>query len=68
MNKRIQELAVEAGRTGLPYGEIEIQKFAELIIQECLKIVDPGDMVCGDEWFTTLEETAQEIKEHFGLE
>jgi hypothetical protein len=38
MNERIKELALEAGRTGLPYGEIEIQKFAELIVAECLKI------------------------------
>jgi hypothetical protein len=43
------------------------QKFAELIIQECLKIVEP-DQTSGDEWCVTLDETAQSIRQHFGVE
>jgi hypothetical protein len=43
------------------------EKFAELIVQECLKIVEP-DQTSGDEWCVTLDETAQSIRQHFGLE
>lgn len=47
----------------------ELQKFAELIVRECLSIVEPDvGMSCGDEWYTTLEATAQEIREHFGVD
>ena len=39
MNERIKELATEARLlTGWPVGEVEYQKFAELIVAECLKI------------------------------
>jgi hypothetical protein len=42
--------------------------FAKLIVQECLNIVEPDvGMECGDEWYTTLKGTAQEIREHFGV-
>ncbi len=35
MNKRIKELAIEARLlTGWPVGEVEYQKFAELIVRE----------------------------------
>jgi hypothetical protein len=43
------------------------EKFAELIVRECLKIVEPTED-SGDEWCVTLKGTAQEIKEHFGVE
>jgi hypothetical protein len=82
MNKRIKELAVEAGayvpgvigRAGghpaISFQSAEsFEKFAELLVKECLSLVEPNtDMKCGEEWYTTLEGTAQEIKEHFGVE
>ena len=38
MNERIRELAKEARLlTGWPVGEVEYQKFAELIVAECLE-------------------------------
>jgi hypothetical protein len=40
MNNQIKELAKQAGRTGLPYGEVEIQKFAELIVKACANAAD----------------------------
>jgi len=46
---RIYELSKEAGFTGkydFPYGENlnpAIQKFAELIVQECMNVVDTGE-------------------------
>ena len=47
--------------------EVAYKKFAELIVRECLNIVEP-DEDSGDEWCVTLKGTAQEIKEHFGVE
>ena len=39
MNERIRELAVEARLlTGWPVGEVEYQKFAELIVLEVLAV------------------------------
>ena len=41
MNERIKQLAIEARLlTGWPVGEVEYQKFAELIVQECISILE----------------------------
>ena len=57
MNKRIRELAKEARLlTGRSIGEIELEKFAELIVRECDRYVaeqydemepwmQPGDLL-----------------------
>jgi hypothetical protein len=74
MNERIRELAEEAGAVfektfGLndcPQDSLvddEIQKFAELIVRECIKVV--GD--CSIE-YATRPQIMEEIKEHFGVE
>ena len=61
MNERIRELASEARLlTGWPVGEIEYQKFAELIIQECVVIV--ADAVDRREPASTY---VGKIKDHF---
>jgi hypothetical protein len=68
MNERIRLLTEQATTEesdGFKYFDKE--KFAELIVQECLKIVEP-DQTSGDEWCVTLDETAQSIRQHFGLE
>jgi hypothetical protein len=66
MNERIQELAEQCyHRYSVHY--IDLEKFAELIVRECLKIVEPTED-SGDEWCVTLKGTAQEIKQHFGVE
>ena len=79
MNERTQQLAEQAGMYVDLYGkpwpksmsaeecEAAYKKFAELIVRECLNIVEP-DEDSGDEWCVTLKGTAQEIKEHFGVE
>jgi hypothetical protein len=79
MNERIRLLAEQAGieftydptetpmRAFVECWEDEMAKFAELIVRECLSIVEPTED-SGDEWCVTLKETAQEIKEHFGVE
>jgi hypothetical protein len=69
MNERIQELAEQA--TGAEeydgFRYFDKAKFAELIVRECLKIVEPTED-SGDEWCVTLKGTAQEIREHFGVD
>ena len=49
-----------------PDSQVVFEKFAELIVAECLKIVEP-DRTSGDEWCLTLDETAQSIRQHFGV-
>lgn len=80
MNERIKELAEQALKTTMltdavyrPEGYANAvskdfaDKFAELIIKKCLKIVEPTED-SGDEWCVTLKGTAEEIKECFGVQ
>jgi hypothetical protein len=78
MNERIRQLAEQARLLHKQIGPVvetrhmkkkeqDLEKFAELIVRECLKIVEPTED-SGDEWCVTLKGTAQEIKEHFGLQ
>jgi hypothetical protein len=76
MNERIKQITgqvldelVPETWVALGYDKIkEIQnRTAELIVKECLSIVEPTED-SGDEWCVTLKGTAQEIKQHFGVE
>ena len=67
MNERIRQLAKEAGfyKYGDHFEEI-IEKFAELIVQECIDIIAPYSVRMsrpGEEYLHPI----QEIKEHFGV-
>ncbi len=78
MNERIQELALQADLIRYPSDEIniKIEKLAELIVRECIAIVEPssyrraypenyrGGMDCLD----TLDDRVEKIREHFGVE
>jgi hypothetical protein len=71
MNERIRELADEAKMSTylLAYGlefNISIEKFAELIVKECLDIVNRHEYSYHEA--DPLWETAQLIKERFGVE
>ena len=76
MNERIQQLAQEAGMyvdlNGNPWPkwmsaeecEVAYKKFAELIVKECIQVLNPDDIF---EIFT--RKMAQDtIKQHFGVE
>ena len=70
MNERIRELANEAKMSTylLAYGlefNISIEKFAELIVRECLDIVNRHEYSYHEA--DPLWETAQLIKERFGV-
>jgi len=71
MNERIRELQIQAeaaadeifDRQGKMYSEIVMEKFAELIVRECVTVV---------EWAISVDSTIDRvpvlIKEHFGVE
>jgi hypothetical protein len=68
MNERLQELATQAGYKDFNYAIIA-HKFADLIIQECIKIVHEQDKI--PEGFlypksAHIHELA--IKQHFGID
>ena len=66
MNERIQELAREAGFYANPDVE-KFEKFAELIVRECLDIAQ--DRAAFDGFPPNdVNHIIDEIKEHFGVE
>jgi hypothetical protein len=75
MNERIKQLATEARLlTGWPVGEMEYQKFAELIVQECAHVAvfkDSGTVATADvagHMAAGRSIAARLIKQHFGVE
>jgi hypothetical protein len=70
MNERIRELAVQAhakGNTLHYYNPEFVEKFAELIVQECIDIIAPYTVRMsrpGEEYLHPI----LEIKQHFGVE
>jgi hypothetical protein len=63
MNERIQELYDQAftlGTSGYSNGELDVEKFAELIVKECADI--------GERYADGNYEVRNQILEHFGLE
>jgi hypothetical protein len=80
MNPRIQKLAQEAGLyvdvNGKPWprnmnGEdIEgaYQKFAELIVRQCMKVASPNYMSTPEDSVYYVEQAVNRIAEHFGVE
>ena len=46
---------------------IGLEKFAELIVAECIQVGGPEDSYT-DEWFKAKVDSVQKIKEHFGVD
>ena len=44
-----------------------LEKFAELIIRECIEQIDINNYSSGDEWDAAMTCASNVIKEHFGL-
>ena len=61
MNERIRELAEQASHQSIPYSKYFAEKFAELIVLECVQVVNAADESCEDYYGPI-------IKEHFGVE
>ena len=82
MNEQIRELALQAGLVKIleehaheygagtfentPYPELE--KFAELIVRECIEQASIGNGHGNNQWDRALTFAAKNIKEHFGVE
>jgi len=80
MNERIRELAEQAGMPDDKFGMffakdngVDLEKFAELIVRECVNIVDKvydeqtgmGAKMCRRA--TPYQEIVNELEEHFGV-
>jgi len=63
MNERIRELAEQQGLTGSNYliSSQELEKFAELLLKECVKILERRDE------HPVIVNSIKEIKETFGV-
>ena len=74
MNKRIQQLAEQAGSTHkqnlgvYQFYSDELEKFAELIVRECVAICQDVDGEDNIDAKSGRQDCAVEIKEHFGVE
>ncbi len=77
MNKRIDELMIEAGARfeflhGVHYDDFQYKKFAELIVKECVDRVTSKANGWGDMTGFAIKESildcAKDLKEHFGVE
>lgn len=71
MNERIRKLAEQATKVFEPndpdyrYESFDKNKFAELIIQECIGVTEEYR---GTEWGKAAECIGDRIKDHFGVE
>ncbi len=76
MNERIRELAIQAAGKGFETfatsdfdSQEKIQKFAELIVRECMDIISDESEKVSDEWrCKDGKHIWWKIKEHFGVE
>ena len=74
MNERIKELikqatTIEEHKWGVSYDNFDKEKFAELIVGECVRVVEGGHFL-HDQAPTALfaKECSGAIKKHFGVE
>jgi len=84
MNKQIEKLALECGAWHQVYddkrfmvnGNFDVERFAELIVQECVNIVEPtshhqafAQSYLGDvDGLELLDGKVKQIRQHFGVE
>ena len=78
MNERIRELERQAEQfvMSIPasldineYTSVFNEKFAELIVRECIEVVDDmADPEDSDRYFWAIQAVSQNIKKHFGVE
>ena len=71
MNERIRELALQVDLMRYPSDgiNIRIEKFAEVIVRECAKVVDDiADPEDSERYFWAIQNASQKIIQHFGIE
>ena len=70
MNRHIKRLAKQAEDRTFLYSYFDREKFALLIVQECIDIISPYLLRVGVEYYDPgrpVEHPILEIKEHFGI-
>ena len=71
MNERIQELAEQAGLEYdfNPMLWLKYEKFAELLVRECIQVVDgmADPEEDSDRYVWALHNASEKIREHFGV-
>jgi hypothetical protein len=75
MNERIRQLAEQAGSTHkqnlgvYQFYADELEKFAQLIVRECLGIVHDAERGGSNEiWDNAVKFIRRDLQEHFGVE
>ncbi len=75
MNPRIRQLAEQAGfKVNWQHEDVQaikmarFEKFAELIVQECIEQASIGNGHGNNQWDRALTFAAKNIKQHFGVE
>jgi len=76
MNERIKQLAIQADIKflefhGKEYCEAWVEqqeKFAELIVRECMEVASPNYMGTPEDSVYYVEQAIDRIAEHFGVE
>lgn len=71
MNERIIELAEQSGLKYYfdPMLWLKYEKFAELIVKECVKVLDSmTDPEDSERYFWAIQNAVTKILEHFGVE
>jgi hypothetical protein len=74
MNERIRELVRQAGLDDADFpienwDNVPLAKFAELIVAECLGIVDDAERGGSNEiWDNAVKFIRRDLQEHFGVE
>jgi hypothetical protein len=75
MNERIKELAVQSGAVplvghgGLIISNLNVEKFAELIVLEMCNVLDKEQWDIGRDWICDDgTRIIPKVKEHFGVE
>lgn len=72
MNERLRELAKQAGfasdKLGHLFGSDEIEKFAELIVKECMDALWTEAHFMSDLAVEDYQANCKRIKQHFGVE
>ena len=73
MNEKIKQLAEQAGAVvcgtfGKPMNIDELEKFAELIVQECILALWTEECRTSDLAILDHNRNVKKIKEHFGVE
>ena len=70
MNERIKELIKQVGTdsSGKWIGVENVEKFAELIVRECMQVASPNYMSTPEDSVYYVEQAINRITKHFGVE